>query len=72
MMSEACESFGRFSMYANVEGKYYPWSFCEGAEGWEDGIDICSADFMRDIWNGEKVARFRELSCDGVCPVYEI
>ena len=51
MMSEPCESFGLFSSYINVEGKYFPCSFVEGEGEWKEGIDVVNCDdFVKDIW----------------------
>jgi hypothetical protein len=72
MIAEGCESFGRFSVYINVEGGCFPCSFCEGEPGWEEGIDVLSSDFMRDIWNGTKFeeGRMRLYTKGGECPVF--
>jgi MoaA/NifB/PqqE/SkfB family radical SAM enzyme len=60
-LAESCEST-RFSAYVNVEGKFYPCSFCEGEKGWEKGIDIIDINFFDDIWNGKKSLEFRKTS----------
>jgi hypothetical protein len=63
-LAESCEST-RFSAYVNVEGKFYPCSFCEGEKGWEKGIDIIDinfSDFVDDIWNGKESLVFRKTS----------
>jgi MoaA/NifB/PqqE/SkfB family radical SAM enzyme len=63
-LAEGCEST-RFSAYVNVEGEFYPCSFCEGEKGWEKGIDIIDndfSDFVNDIWNGKESFVFRKAS----------
>jgi hypothetical protein len=77
-MSEPCESFGLFSCYINVSGEYFPCSFAEGVGEWKDGISVLKCyDFVQDIWNSEKVKKWREISlkcidCHGcrVCPIF--
>ncbi|MDR0841827.1 MAG: radical SAM protein [Acidobacteriota bacterium] len=73
-MAEGCESFGRFSLYVNVDGRCFPCSFCEGVEGWADGLDILSTDFLSDVWNGADMRLGREKLAknNGDCPIYEI
>ena len=76
---EPCES-SVFSSYISCGDskngpKYYPCSFCEGIKGWEDGIDILSADnFIDDVWYNEKTQNFKKklLSCGRDCPIYTI
>jgi len=76
---EKCES-SVFSSYVSCGDskngpKYYPCSFCEGIEGWEDGIDILSCNnFIDDVWYNEKTQNFKKklLSCDRDCPIYKI
>lgn len=58
---EPCESFGLFSSYFNVDGKYFPCSFCEGQGDWKEGLEI-KTDFLKDIWYNKKVEKYRELS----------
>ncbi|MCK9369187.1 radical SAM protein [Candidatus Dojkabacteria bacterium] len=73
-MAEPCEST-LFSTYIDVEGKFYPCSFCENVEGWEDGLDVVNCtDFLKDIWLCEKTFKFREklLSCGRNCPIYNV
>lgn len=77
--TEPCESTC-FSLYVNVEGKYYPCSFSEGNGEWEDGIDLTKVDdFMTDVWNSERTLKFRNdllgnKDENGVraCPLFEI
>lgn len=72
-MVEPCESFGLFSSYVNVEGKYFPCSF---AEELFDGIDITGDDFDFDknVWHCDKVNALRKesLSKNRKCIYYEI
>lgn len=80
MCCEPCES-SIFSSYINCEGKFFPCSFMEGMEGWEDGIDVINCeDFVKDVWNHPRTVNFREkllstsnncLKCRK-CPVYEV
>lgn len=84
-LMEPCEAF-LFSSYANVNGEFFPCSFCEGIEGWEEGMLVSeSTDFMRDIWNSEKMTKWRRgltTSSSGCecslqqycrsCPVFDI
>ncbi len=75
MMSEPCESFGLFSSYINVEGKYFPCSFVEGEGEWKDGIDVVNCDdFVNDVWNNKLLKKWRDisLSMDRKCPFFDI
>jgi len=57
---EECES-ARFSLYINVKGEYHHCSFAEKG----DGISILDCeDFVKDIWNHEKVVNFRNTSIE--------
>lgn len=78
---QPCESTLE-SSYIDVEGNFFPCSFTEGTEGWENGISVLdSEDFVRDIWNNERVKDFRKrllatkknnkFSCRE-CPLYVI
>lgn len=76
---EPCES-SCYSTYISCGDsksgpKYYPCSFCEYIEGWEEGLDVLSCDnFLTDIWQNEKTIKFRKklLSCNRDCPIYKI
>ena len=78
-MIEPCES-SLFSSYINVDGEFFPCSFTEGVEGWKKGIDVVNCeDFIKDVWNNEKVKAFREhlikdLDCNQCrhCPVFDV
>jgi len=74
MRAEGCESFGRFSLYVNVEGRCFPCSFCEGTEGWEQGMDVLRVDFLWNIWNGGMFEAGRKAlgNNGGECPVYAV
>ena len=63
-MSDPCESFGLFSCYIDVHGKYYPCSFApQEHPDWEDGIDVINCDdFMKDIWYSEVLKKWRSKS----------
>lgn len=57
------------SSYINVDGFYYPCSFCEGEQrynvDWTEGINVleCSStdDFLDKIWNNPKTNQFRDI-----------
>ena len=74
MMSEACES-SLFSSYIDVHGDFYPCSFMENVEGWEEGLSVkdCS-NFIDDVWFNERTTEFRNklLVNKRSCPVYNI
>lgn len=79
MCAESCESFGMFSSYINCHGTYFPCSFCEGEDGWTEGIDVLNCkDFLKDIWFSEKINYWRnkmiENSVDGCrnCPIFSL
>jgi hypothetical protein len=74
-MVEPCESFGLFSSYINVEGKYFPCSFCEGEKGWEEGIDVLKCkDFVADVWKSDRLNLWKEksLACNRKCLVFNL
>lgn len=71
---EKCES-SIYSSYISVDGNYYPCSFCENIEGWEEGLSVLDCnDFLQDIWLNEKTLNFKDklLSCNRDCPIYKI
>lgn len=70
--SEPCEST-LFSAYFNVDGKFFPCSFCEGEKGWEQGLEL-KEDFLKDIWYNEKTIEFRKNLLKGCrnCPMFKI
>jgi len=70
--SERCESFGMFSAYINVDGKYYPCSFCEDEPGWEDGLEF--DNFLTDVWLSDKVKAWRDkaLSAKRECVMFDL
>lgn len=73
-VAEPCEST-LYSSYINTEGKFFPCSFCEETEGWENGIDAVNTDnFLKDVWYNEKTSKFRKnlISCNRKCPLYDI
>jgi radical SAM protein with 4Fe4S-binding SPASM domain len=62
---EPCES-SLFSAYIDVNGKYYPCSFCEGINEWGNGINVIkSQNFLKEVWMNKKTKEFREkmLKC---------
>lgn len=77
-LSENCEST-RFSMYINVEGKFYSCSFCEESPSFPNGIDVVNCnDFMKDVWMHSDTIKWRKNAIDKMnagdlsCPVYEV
>jgi MoaA/NifB/PqqE/SkfB family radical SAM enzyme len=74
IMTEGCESFGRFSVYINVDGRCFPCSFCEHETDWEKGFDLLTTDFMEEVWNGPEFEEGQKilLKNSGACPVFEI
>jgi hypothetical protein len=57
---EPCEAF-LFSSYCNVDGEFFPCSFCEGELGWEKGIAIDNnTDFIKDVWNHPRMLGWRK------------
>jgi len=74
MSVEPCES-GLFSTYVNVDGIYAPCSFCEGTEGWEEGIDLKSVtNFTKDVWASPRLVEWRNrlLNNQRNCPIYNV
>lgn len=72
--AEPCEST-LFSSYINTAGEFFPCSFIEGIEGWEEGISVVDAeDFHKDIWLNERTHEFRceLLECGRNCPKFEV
>lgn len=66
------------SSYINVEGKYYPCSFCEnektGDLDWVDGISVLdcknSEEFLDKVWFSKKTLKFKESiknTCEDNC-----
>lgn len=76
-----CES-SRESAYISTDGEYFPCSFTEGTEGWEEGINVleCNStqDFIDKVWNNPRTVEFRnnliKTVCNGCrsCPIYDI
>lgn len=74
------------SSYINVDGEYFPCSFCEGsAKNWMKGLNVLecknSRDFVDKIWNNPKTQEFRETlrataGCNEydcrTCPVFNV
>ena len=59
---EDCEST-RFSMYIDVNARFFPCSFManENLTAWKDGIDMLGVkDFMSEVWNHPYVSEFRK------------
>ena len=73
-LAEPCES-SCFSMYSDVNGYFYPCSFCEGVDKWKEGLSIIDCDsFITDIWYHEKTIKFRNnlIAKKRKCPIYTI
>lgn len=78
-MVESCEA-ACFSSYVNVDGKYFPCSFCENEKcknlDWTNGIDILkdNFDFEKDFWFNKKLVTFRNslIKHGRQCPMFKI
>lgn len=75
---ESCEST-LFSGYINVHGEFFPCSFTEGEEGWEEGIQVCDYEDFSEVWHHPRVEAWRKralwcISCKGSneCPYWEV
>lgn len=74
IMVEPCEAF-LFSSYCNVDGEFFPCSFCEGEEEWEKGLNALEVrDFITDIWNHPRMEEWRSklLGNCRSCPVFNL
>lgn len=74
LYSEPCES-ALMSSYVNVEGEFFPCSFVEGTEDWEQGLSVLNCDnFLKDIWFHPRVIEWRKVLLNNCrnCPVFEI
>jgi hypothetical protein len=73
-MAEPCESC-LFSGYINVDGMFFPCSFCENEINWEKGIDVLKTrHFLANIWRGKKTNEFRNklLNNNRNCILFKI
>jgi len=75
---DSCESM-RMSIYINCSCKVFPCSFCEGEGEWKDGINLLeSKDFLKDVWNSDKVIKWRNNLIGTMkrgythCPIYDL
>lgn len=78
---QPCESTLE-SAYINVDGEFFPCSFTEGTEGWENGISVLDCnDFVEDVWEHERTQEFRNKLMSTVdtnkfqcrsCPIHKI
>ena len=72
---EPCEST-LFSLYCDVNGEFYPCSFCEQIDRWDNGISgIDINDFISDVWNNKRLMNFgKKLVVENKrsCPIYNI
>lgn len=73
MMVDPCEST-LYSGYWDVNGDFFPCSFCEKVSGWVNGISMDEYNDFSELWMHARVKRFREylLSNHRNCPIYEI
>jgi len=80
VVAEPCESTN-FSQYIDVNADFYPCSFCDGVDKWENGISVLkTSDFLKDIWYNKRVIEFREQlnsNCNNChkareCPIYTV
>ncbi len=74
MLAEPCESTC-FSSYVDVDGVFFPCSFTPDPDNWAEGMNVTECeDFVKDIWNSDRVIAFREnlLKCGRDCPLYEV
>ncbi len=82
-MVEPCEST-LFSSYVNVDGRFYPCSFCEekSVSSTDQGLDVFECtDFLSNVWFHPHTVEFRNkllktatrnsFGCR-TCPIYEI
>jgi hypothetical protein len=79
---EPCES-ACFSAYINVDGKFLPCSFCEGAS-WHEGLAgryghlgisvLDTGDFIKEVWMNPWTKQFRAnlIRNSRQCPIYEV
>jgi len=76
-LAEPCEST-LYSMYINTKGKFFPCSFVEGTEGWENGIDVIeNSNFFKDVWYNESTKSFRDKviacrNCGKSCSTFDV
>lgn len=70
---EPCES-GLFSSYVNAQGEFYACSFVEGVDYWKDGVSVLQSNNFLEIWNSDKVVKWRETlhKCNRSCPVFSV
>ena len=69
-----------YSMYVDANGIFYPCSFMEKEGEWQNGIDMTKInDFVKDVWNEERVVKWRnqsieQLNCNGCnqCPFFDV
>ena len=60
---EPCESFGLFSSYVNVMGKYYPCSFVEMIKDYPYFADLTKVkSFTKEVWQSEWMKKIRNKS----------
>ena len=71
---EPCEAF-LFSSYCNVDGEFFPCSFCEDEQEWEIGLPLTeSTNFMEDVWNHERMEQWRNklIGKCRACPMFDL
>ncbi len=70
---EPCES-GLFSSYFNTDGHFFPCSFMENVDEWNEGIDLTQLNNFNELWMHEKVIKWKNdlISNCRQCPKYKI
>lgn len=74
---EPCEAT-KYSAYINVNSEYFPCSFAEGINNWENGLPIKDVkNFMKDIWFNQKTLDFGKgvekcRKCNIGCSIYDV
>ena len=53
------EDGGRFSVYCDVHGKFFPSSVCAGKTGWEKGITLHDKQTFDKVWENKRVIGWR-------------
>ncbi|MCY3414736.1 MAG: hypothetical protein INQ03_24010 [Candidatus Heimdallarchaeota archaeon] len=56
---EPCES-GLFSLYCNTKAEFFPCSFMEGENGWENGLKSDHIKDFSELWNHERLIAWRK------------
>lgn len=76
-LAEPCEST-LFSSYINVDGLFFPCSFCEEHSSFPEGIDVTKCENFSEVWLASKTVEWRSKLLDqrrsgnNNCPVFEV